>query len=59
MREAGVTNVYQLGGGIPKYLEQNGYAHFHNKCFVFNERRAVDASVNSPGRSRDKAKAAQ
>ena len=33
MQEAGVTNVYQLDGGILKY-------------FVLNERRAVDAALN-------------
>jgi UPF0176 protein len=46
MREAGVTNVYQLEGGILKYFEQNGHAHFEGECFVFDERRAVDAALN-------------
>jgi UPF0176 protein len=46
MREAGVTNVYQLDGGILKYFEQNGHAHFEGECFVFDERRAVNAALN-------------
>lgn len=46
MQEAGVTNVYQLDGGILKYFEQNGHAHFEGECFVFDERRAVDAALN-------------
>jgi UPF0176 protein len=46
MQEAGVTNVYQLDGGILKYFEQNGHAHFEGECFVFDERRAVNAALN-------------
>jgi UPF0176 protein len=46
MQEAGVTNVYQLDGGILKYFEQNGHAHFEGECFVFDDRRSVDAALN-------------
>lgn len=42
MKEAGVAHVVQLDGGILKYLEQVGSAHWHGTCFVFDERRAVD-----------------
>ncbi len=45
MKEVGVTNVYQLDGGILKYFEENGHAHFEGECFVFDDRRAVDAAL--------------
>jgi UPF0176 protein len=45
MREAGLTDVYQLDGGILKYFEEVGQAHYTGGCFVFDERRVVDASL--------------
>ncbi len=45
MREAGVDNVWQLDGGILKYFEVNGQAHFEGECFVFDERRALDPEL--------------
>lgn len=45
MQEAGVANVYQLDGGILKYFEECGHAHFNGDCFVFDQRRAVDAAL--------------
>jgi UPF0176 protein len=54
MQEAGVTNVYQLDGGILKYFEQNGHVHFDGECFVFDERRAVDAALNPRARMRQR-----
>ncbi len=45
MQEAGVANVYQLNGGILKYFEECGQAHFEGDCFVFDDRRAVDAAL--------------
>lgn len=45
MRDAGITNVFQLDGGILKYFEDQGHAHFDGECFVFDERRAVDAAL--------------
>ena len=45
MREAGVQNVWQLDGGILKYFEVNGHAHFDGECFVFDARRALDAGL--------------
>jgi UPF0176 protein len=45
MREAGVGNVFQLEGGILKYFEDEGHAHYDGECFVFDERRAVDAAL--------------
>ena len=45
MREAGVEHVYQLDGGILKYFEVNGHAHFNGECFVFDQRRALDPAL--------------
>ena len=45
MQDAGVANVYQLDGGILKYFEECGHAHFDGDCFVFDQRRAVDAAL--------------
>jgi UPF0176 protein len=45
MAEAGVDNVLQLDGGILKYFELQGSKHFSGNCFVFDERRAVDARL--------------
>jgi UPF0176 protein len=46
LQEAGIANVYQLDGGILKYFEECGPAHFDGECFVFDDRRAVDAALN-------------
>ncbi len=46
MREAGVQDVYQLDGGILKYFEVNGHAHYDGECFVFDERRALDQALS-------------
>jgi UPF0176 protein len=45
MREVGVGNVLQLEGGILKYFEEVGQAHYRGSCFVFDEREALDASL--------------
>lgn len=37
----GIENVYQLEGGILKYFEQAGGAHYDGSCFVFDERVAL------------------
>ena len=49
MAEAGVDHVLQLEGGILKYFEEAGSAHFDGSCFVFDEREALapDLSVKS------------
>jgi len=41
MREAGLDHVFQLDGGILKYFEETGGAHFDGTCFVFDEREAL------------------
>ena len=42
MREAGLADVWQLEGGILKYFEEAGGAHYRGSCFVFDEREALD-----------------
>jgi len=46
MAEAGVEHVLQLEGGILKYFEETGGAHFDGDCFVFDERVALDAALS-------------
>lgn len=46
--ERGFTEVYQLEGGILKYFEQCGRAHYEGDCYVFDERGALDAALK-PG----------
>jgi UPF0176 protein len=45
MRDAGLPHVWQLDGGILKYLEATGGAHFKGHCFVFDEREALDSQL--------------
>lgn len=45
MKEVGIENVYQLDGGILKYFEEAGSAHYHGECFVFDHRAALNAQL--------------
>jgi len=45
MKEVGIDNVYQLEGGILKYFEEVGGAHYHGECFVFDYRTALDPAL--------------
>lgn len=47
LREAGLESVWQLDGGILKYFEETGGAHFRGNCFVFDERRALDPGLET------------
>jgi UPF0176 protein len=47
MQGMGLPHVYQLEGGILKYFEEVGGAHYSGGCFVFDERRAVDAELKA------------
>jgi UPF0176 protein len=47
MHELGLEHVYQIEGGILKYFEEVGGAHYTGGCFVFDERRAVDAQLKA------------
>jgi len=44
MQNLGFDNVYQLDGGILKYFEQTGGAHYQGGCFVFDEREMITPS---------------
>jgi UPF0176 protein len=55
MREAGLAHVWQLEGGILKYFEETGGAHFRGDCFVFDEREALGPSLTPrPGKPRER-----
>ena len=45
MERAGFQNVLQLDGGILKYFEECGGAHFDGECFVFDRRVGVDPEL--------------
>lgn len=45
MKEVGIDHVYQLEGGILKYFEEVGGAHYHGECFVFDHRTALNAAL--------------
>jgi UPF0176 protein len=46
MRDAGVQNVWQLDGGILRYLEvMRDAPHWHGRCFVFDERESLDPQL--------------
>ncbi len=47
MREEGIADVLQLEGGILKYFEQVGGAHYHGDCFVFDGRRALAPDLSA------------
>jgi UPF0176 protein len=47
MREAGVADVLQLEGGILKYFEQVGGAHYHGECFVFDGRESLAPDLSA------------
>ncbi len=49
MIKEGFHEVYQLDGGILKYFEQCGGAHFHGECFVFDKRVALGPDLQPTG----------
>lgn len=46
MQDIGMDHVFQLEGGILKYFEEVGGAHWQGDCFVFDERGAVDKTLS-------------
>ena len=46
MEDAGFENVLQLEGGILKYFEKCGGAHWQGECFVFDKRVALDPELS-------------
>ncbi|MFN9708941.1 MAG: sulfurtransferase [Burkholderiales bacterium] len=47
MAKAGIEKVLQLEGGILKYFEEVGTEHYEGQCFVFDERSALDPSLQA------------
>lgn len=45
VKQLGYDNVFQLHGGILKYLEEYPNGHFKGECFVFDHRVAVDQQL--------------
>jgi UPF0176 protein len=45
MERQGFRDVFQLDGGILKYFEECGGAHYDGECFVFDEREGLDAAL--------------
>ncbi len=45
MEREGFQEVYQLEGGILKYFEECGSAHYQGECFVFDQRVGVDPAL--------------
>lgn len=45
MENAGFEQVWQLEGGILKYFEECGGAHYDGECFVFDQRVGVDPAL--------------
>ena len=45
MHELGLTNVYQLDGGILKYFEETDARHWQGECFVFDARTALSGDL--------------
>ncbi|MBM3844816.1 MAG: sulfurtransferase [Verrucomicrobia bacterium] len=45
LQSKGYKNVFQLDGGILKYFEDCGNAHYEGECFVFDHRVGVDPAL--------------
>lgn len=45
LQQQGFREVYQLRGGILKYFEECGGAHWRGNCVVFDERGALDPQL--------------
>ena len=45
MQNIGYDSVYQLDGGILKYFEEVGGAHYQGDCFVFDYRTALNPKL--------------
>jgi UPF0176 protein len=47
MHNIGMDSVYQLEGGILKYFEDVGGAHYNGDCFVFDYRTALNPRLEA------------
>ncbi|MBN9415520.1 hypothetical protein ABS71_11820 [bacterium SCN 62-11] len=45
LEDQGFTQVWQLDGGILRYFEEVGGAHYEGECFVFDRRVGVDPAL--------------
>ena len=45
LEREGFRSVFQLDGGILKYFEECGGAHYDGECFVFDQRVGVDPAL--------------
>ena len=45
LQKQGFNNVYQLDGGILRYFETCGGAHYRGDCYVFDNRVAVSPAL--------------
>ncbi len=52
MQNVGFDSVYQLEGGILKYFEEVGGAHYTGSCFVFDYRTALNPDLAPSGEVR-------
>ena len=46
MEMQGYEQIYQLDGGILKYFEECGAAHYEGECFVFDDRVGLDPTLD-------------
>ena len=49
MEREGFQNIFQLDGGILKYFQECGGAHYEGECFVFDRRVCVDSALQETG----------
>ena len=45
MEREGFKNIFQIEGGILKYFEECGSAHYDGECFVFDQRVGLDPGL--------------
>ncbi len=45
MEREGYRDIFQLDGGILKYFEECGGAHYDGECFVFDQRVGIDPAL--------------
>jgi len=51
LQEKGHPKVLQLDGGILRYFEEVGGAHWQGECFVFDERVSLDPGLKESGKT--------
>jgi UPF0176 protein len=51
MEQKGFEQIFQLDGGILKYFEECGSAHYQGECFVFDHRVGVDPALRETSSS--------